>query len=127
MIFYHFSRSTIIPKHLSSKLEWQQLYNNFRILRCSTTNNNKRKKLNDISNTIEVLNSNDENLQQNTKKSSIHNIIGTYFNSSEATLLFHPQEDELVEDCLSRHIDIFDDILNNNIGTWSYLRSELVI
>ena len=70
VIFYHFSKSTITPKHLSTKLEWQQVYNNFRILRSPTSNNNKRRKLHDISNTtIEILeDDNDEEILQKNKK-----------------------------------------------------------
>ena len=112
-MFYHFSRSTIVPKHLPSKLEWQRVYNNFRLLRCNTSDN-KRKRLNDISNINESLNNDNINLQ-NIEKSSFRNMIGDYFNSTEATLLFCPQDDESVEDCLSRRIDLFDDILNNKI------------
>ena len=67
-----------------------------------------------MSNINESLNNDDINLQK-TKKSSVCNIIGDYFNSTEATLLFCPQDDESVEDCLSRRIDVFDDILNNKI------------
>ena len=62
----------------------------------------------------ESLNNDDINLQ-NTKKTSVCNIIGDYFNSTEVTLLFCPQDNESVEDYLSRHIDVFDNILNNKI------------
>ena len=47
------------------------------------------------------------------KNKSIKYIIGDYFNSSEATFLFNPNENELVDDCLSRQIDLFDNIINN--------------
>ena len=63
---------------------------------------------------MKPFNNDDINLQ-NTTKSSSRNIIGDYFNSTEATLLFCPQDDKSVEDCLSRRIDIFEDILNNKI------------
>ena len=49
------------------------------------------------------------------KRKSIYEEIGNYFNSPEATILFNPQDDESVEDCLSRRIDLFDDILNNKV------------
>ena len=67
VIFYHFSRFTIVLKHLPSRLEWQHVYNNFRLL-CCNTNNNKRKRLNDISNTNESLNNDGINLQENNKQ-----------------------------------------------------------
>ena len=53
-----------------------------------------------MSNINESINHDDINLQ-NTKKSSVCNIIGDYFYSTEATLIFCPQDDKSVEDCLS--------------------------
>ena len=71
VLFYHFSKSTISPKHLSIKLEWQQVYNNFRILCSPTYNNNKRNKLHDISNTtIEILE--DDNDQEIPREKKIN-------------------------------------------------------
>ena len=35
--FYYFTRSTNTPKFYTTKEEWQHVYDNFRILRCSTT------------------------------------------------------------------------------------------
>ncbi len=71
-----------------------------------------KEKINDISNTIKSIENNDGNLQQNTTKSAIYDAIGSFFNSTEATLLFCPQDDELTDDCLSRRIYLFDDISN---------------
>ena len=37
-----------------------------------------------------------------------------YFNSTEAVQLFHcPKEDNVIDDCLSHKIDIFNEILNH--------------
>ena len=46
-------------------------------------------------------------------KKIIKNIIGDYFNSSEAAFLFNPNKNEFVDDCLSRQIDFFNNIINN--------------
>ena len=47
------------------------------------------------------------------KKVIIRDIIGDYFTSSEARLLFNCRKDETAYDCLTRRIDKFDSILNN--------------
>ena len=43
--FYHFSKASSPPKSLSTKFQWEEVYNNFRLLRSrrNTTNINKRK------------------------------------------------------------------------------------
>ena len=51
-IFYHFTKATIAPKTLSTRLEWQKIYNNFRLLR--SINSNKRKNLQDTTNTSSI-------------------------------------------------------------------------
>ena len=55
---------------------------------------------------------------------SISNIIGDYWNSSKATLIFCSQDNESVDDCLSRHIDVFDDILNSKIDVSFFFLSK---
>ena len=111
MIFYHFTKATIVPKTLSTRLEWQKVYNNFRILR--SKNSNKRKNLQDTTNTSSTNNHIDEKQSnENTNKKIIIDKIGNYFNSPEALILFNCRDDEMVDDCLSQRIDIFDDILD---------------
>ena len=39
--------------------------------------------------------------------------IGNYFNSPEALILFNCRDNELVDDCLSRRIDLFNDVMNH--------------
>ena len=48
------------------------------------------------------------------EKEFINDLIGNYFISPVAKLLFNNKNDELVEECISRQIDILvDRILNN--------------
>ncbi len=47
--FYYFTASLIAPKSLSTKLQWQEVYNNFKAL-CSNQQNISNNILNDISN-----------------------------------------------------------------------------
>ena len=113
VIFYHFSKSTIIPRHLSTRIEWQQVYNNFRIL-CSPTskrNNNVLREINTI-NSVCI----ESTISKVNKKKNIHDEIGNYFNCSEATNLFRPWNNKSIEDCLSRYIDLLDEILNEKIN-----------
>ena len=106
VMFYYFSTSSNAPTHLFTKVQWEDIYNNFRILR--TTTQSKRKSLNDISN---IGFSDDENLEPQLQKKKVLNEMN-YFNSTEAMLLFNCKDDS-IEDCLSRQIDIFDEIINH--------------
>ena len=108
--FYHFSKSDTKPQHLPTKREWEYVYNNFHTLR-SPQNNNKRKNLQDVAKTT-INNHTVEDEIEGEKKKTIIDEIGNYFNSPEALILFNCKNDELVDDCLSRRIDLFDDILN---------------
>ena len=58
------------------------------------------------------------------KRKTIHEEFGNYFNIPEATILFNPQDDESVEDCLSWIIDLFDDILNNKVDILAIVYKE---
>ena len=112
MTFYYFFKSSSPPPHLSTKLQWQDIYNNFKILR-NTQQNHQKLPLKEISH--DDKNKQKQNQDLPLKRKSIYQEIGNYFNSPEATILFNPQDDESVEDCLSRRIDFFDDILNNKV------------
>ena len=50
-MFYHFSGSTIIPKHcLSTRLEWQEVYNKFHASKLPQNNSKRKDVLKDITN-----------------------------------------------------------------------------
>ena len=42
--FYYFSKNSTTPRYFSTKKEWQQIYNNFRVLRCSNRQLTNRKR-----------------------------------------------------------------------------------
>ena len=94
--FYYFSKSTIVPCHLSTRKQWQEAYNNFKILR---TNQQIRpsKVLKEITN---IDKKNKDNIYLPEKRKTIYNQIWNYFNSPEALRLFNPKSDESVKDCL---------------------------
>ena len=48
-----------------------------------------------------------------TTTTTIIDKIGNYINSPEALILFNCKNDEMVDDCLSRRIEVFDNILNH--------------
>ena len=111
--FYHFSKTDKKPQHLPTKREWEKVYNNFHTLR-SPQNTNKRKNLRDVTNTTSsTINNHTVELQEDIeRKKTIVDKIGNYFSSPEALNLFNCKGEEMVDECLSRRIDIFDDILN---------------
>jgi len=39
--FYYFSKSSSLTRHLSTKLQWQDIYDNFKILRNNRQNHQK--------------------------------------------------------------------------------------
>ena len=112
--FYYFSKSKLCPSHLSTKLQWEQAYNNFRTLR-NLQNRKRKPPLIDITNINNNSISKQGNDLQKIRKEEefIKNVIVNYFNSPEAKLLFKNKEGESVEECISRRIDMFDEILNN--------------
>ena len=50
---------------------------------------------------------------KNAKRKTIVDKIGNYFSSPEALILFNCRDNEMVDDCLSRRIDMFDDVINH--------------
>ena len=50
---------------------------------------------------------------RNKKQKTIFDKIGNYFSSPEALILFNCRDNEMVDDCLSRRIDMFDDVINH--------------
>ena len=101
--FYYFSKSKLRPSHLSTKLQWEQAYNNFRTLR-NLQNSKRKPPLIDITNINNNSISKQGNDLQKIRKEEefIKNVIGNYFNSPEAKLLFKNKEGESVEECISR-------------------------
>ena len=114
--FYFFTRHNKIPEKLVTTKDWQNAYENFRFLRSNRNTNATKRTLQDVSN---ASNTDLEEITDATvqpifkKKVIIRDIIGDYFTSSEARLLFNCRKDETAYDCLTRRIDKFDSILNN--------------
>ena len=115
--FYYFtSKNSRIPRYLSTTYEWQKIYDNFRVLRSLTNNDNnhdtnnriqletnaKRKQVSE--NVILSIDDNDStNLvtPPNTKqKLSIANLIGNYFTSNDAKILFNCTANETGEQAI---------------------------
>ena len=105
-----------IPEKLVTTEDWQNAYENFRFLRSNRNTNATKRTLQDVSN---ASNTDLEEITDATvqpifkKKVIIRDIIGDYFTSSEARLLFNCRKDESAYGCLTRRIDKFDSILNN--------------
>ena len=74
--FHHFSISKLQPSHLSTKLQWEELYNNFRTLRCPQ-NNRRRPSLLDITNINNNTDSKQGNDAQKPLRLNYHSIIKT--------------------------------------------------
>ena len=85
--FYYFSKSSIPPRRLSTKLQWQEIYTNFKILR----SNHPRTPLKEVSGNKEKKKVYNQDLP--VKRKSIVDEIGDYFNSPEALQLFNPRSD----------------------------------
>jgi len=113
-IFYFFTRHEKYAEKFVTNEDWQNAYTNFLFIRSNRNNTNAPKRsLQDTSN-IDVEESTGEIEQPKFKMNvNITDIIGDYFTSSEAKLLFNCRKDESADDCLSRRIDKFDSILNN--------------
>ena len=97
--FYYFSKPSSSPKYLSTKLQWQEVYSNFRLQQSmkNTTNINKRKIIQNTENSNQAEHQNDKNAE---KKITVDKIID-YFNSPEALILFNCRDNEMVDDYLS--------------------------
>ncbi len=110
VMFYYFLKSSIVPSHLLTKNKWQDIYDNFRVLR-SNQQNSTRTALKEIKNGKEYT----DKIQDlpPRKRKTINKEIGDYFDSPEASLLFNPTDDKSVEYCLSQRIDLFDEIITN--------------
>ena len=63
--FYYFSKSTIVPRHLSTRKQWQEAYNNFKILR-TNQQIHPSKVLKEITN-IDTTNKDKTNLPEKGK------------------------------------------------------------
>ena len=124
--FFIFTARNLCPEKLSRE-EFIKCFNQFRILRSdqstTTPTNNKRKALMDISTSTNKKDSSSTQqssilISPETKnKENIQVIedIGTYFNDTRAKSIFGCDLDENVYDCLSRRIDLFDEVLKNNV------------
>ena len=83
--------STTFLKMISSpdiyQREWEFIYNNFRNLR-STENNNKRKILQEITNTPPTINNQlvQNKIEENQKQKTIFDKKGNYFSSPDALI-----------------------------------------
>ena len=125
--FYIFSSKNIPPKKLT-KEEYTHLYFNFHILRSDhnapNSSHNKRKALSDITddlnNSITTVNIISPE-QKQEEKNQIKIQIGNYFTSIQTKKLFGCKNEEEVYNCLSHRIDMFDDILNNNLPIWKII------
>ena len=122
--FYYFSKSSTTPRYFSTKKEWQQIYDNFRVLRCYTNQQLTNRKRTEIQMNISLNSYSDDDESTDSspniitppafrKRLSIVDIIGDYFTSPEAKLLFKCRKNETVYDCLSRRIDVFESVINN--------------
>ena len=87
----------IAPKSLSTKLQWQAVYNNFKVL-CSNQQNITNNILTDITNLLKKLsiNKGQDPLLKIQKRKLIYYEIGDYFTSSEAKSLFRPKDSKNV-------------------------------
>ena len=122
--FYHFTKSDISPKFYTTKKEWQEIYDNFRILRCSDNQRMSIQRREISMNTNINLYSDDqqEDYKSNIitpqnfrRRLTITDTIGDYYNSPKAKILFNCKKAESIYNCLSRHVDHFNLILNNKI------------
>ena len=95
--FYYFSKSSVVPRHLSTRKQWQDVYDHFKVLR--TNQHTCPTKVLKENTNIEVTNEDKINLPE--KRKTIYEEIGNYFTSPEALRLFNPNRDKSVEDCLS--------------------------
>ena len=81
--------------------------------------NGKRKQVSINKTTILSIDENDSaNMvtpPTSKQKLSIAKLIGNYFSSNDAKILFNCSENETVYDCLTRRIDCFHDILNRKL------------
>ena len=112
------------PNYFSTKQQWQQVFDDFRVSRCAsrqliTTTKRREIEINDGINLD--YNSTDSCPNIVTppafrRRLIIIDIIGDYYSSMEGRLLFNTKTDETVYDCLSRQIDVFDTILNNKMN-----------
>lgn len=140
--FYYFTNeNSRIPRYLTTTYEWQQIYDNFRVLRSQINNdynhdnsiqletNGKRKQESVNKNVILCVDDNDSanvvTPPTTKQKLSIANLVGNYFSSNDAKILFNSSENETVYDCLTRRIDCFDDILNRKLDLPKIVRTYL--
>ena len=79
--------------------------NGNKYIKTSKRNNNVLREINTTNSVcIESI------ISKVNKRKNMYDEIGNYFSSSEATNLFHPRNNESVEDFLSRRIDLFNEI-----------------
>ena len=70
-MFYYFTKTLTEPTHQFTKLQWEDIYNNFRIF--WSVNGNKRKRLTDIIDDASE-SEDDENLRKNSTKKILKSI-----------------------------------------------------
>ena len=128
--FYIFTSQNLPPIKLSRN-DFTNIYFNFRILRSEHNTNPKRKALPDITadksnntrTTFNIILPEQKISEDNIKKIN----IGNYFTSITTKKLFGCKKDEEVYDCLSQRIDMFDDILANNLPIYKVIKKETKI
>ena len=115
--FYIFTTENTCPKKLSRE-GFITCFSNLRVLRSdpllspSTSHTNKRKTTTFERNNIVSPEENKMEIEQ------LKINIGNYFTSITTKKLFGCKADEEVYDCLSRRIDTFDEVLNDNLPIW---------
>ena len=124
--FYYFTKTSSIPKYFSTKSEWQQVYDNFMVLRCNSNESNKGKvdKLNDDVNLSTSTPNSYDNINlvslpstNNKRLTDIQNLVRTnFFHTKEVKVLFNCRNNEAFYSCLSRIVDHFNLILNNEVN-----------
>lgn len=113
--FYYFSRSNIVPNILS-KQSFIDCYFNTKQMRINC-NEEKRNVLNDMTNLVYNNDNGDASIvsppDPKRRRATILDVIGNWFSSTNAKNLFCVRDSETVYDCLSRRIDLFNDIINS--------------
>ena len=109
--FYIFTEENLPPNKLSRE-EYFRCHSSFCELRSKNDNFNRSNKRKDSSSTqSSVIISPDI---KNTKRLQVIKEIGDYFNCPLSKKVFECKLNEDVYDCLSRRIDLLDDVLKNH-------------
>ena len=113
--FYYFTKNSNVPKYFTNKNEWQQIYDNFRLLRSYSSHSTNKRKSDESNNQVNLISTTNEfnivspSPPQTTnnfrRRLTIKDIIGrNFFATKQAKILFNCKDDETVYECLSRRI-----------------------